>query len=522
MHKRLAVCGSFFTFMYGADALAHGAIAVCPTNPRYISMVTNEPTPEEAEKSALHAFLQKFGYSCEGKARLHSFTDTCVALATDPANLALGVPIPRAEITLYLETDSTEDRAALQAQDRCSTRCTVLANICDGSPLAPFSSAWLETDTSLAAWIRAALQAAQEFTTTRRSKEVVQDVVDDFVGFINNNTRQLKNTALAVSSMAIVAVVYMQVTALVRTGKRRFRDLLANIVKATAIVCAVTFASFLFAYIAKMLIAFGATLGVPGQVFLASSVLGIAVLAMPYSFWRWLGTFFRDEQGWRPIWRWLDPFFIYEHRSRRLASASDESTSSRTPTRQSEDVHSQSTELVARPVTAIRDTQPSPDASPQEGVVLRLKRSQKESLTGQTVYVLDARIEFSAEVRALIEKHRLGTRVIYESEARQRHNANTRDHLEATQNQAPLFSGPREHAMGLGRTVWQLARAGVSAARAALALRITVASLQAGIHVECKSMDELLEAESAIRAAKGNLEGYLEEIRRFDGTEEIV
>jgi hypothetical protein len=35
-------------------------------------------------------------------------------------------------------------------------------------------------------------------------------------------------------------------------------------------------------------------------------------------------------------------------------------------------------------------------------------------------------------------------------------------------------------------------------------------------------MDELLEAESAIRAAKGNLEGYIAEILKFDGTEEIV
>jgi hypothetical protein len=57
---------------------------------------------------------------------------------------------------------------------------------------------------------------------------------------------------------------------------------------------------------------------------------------------------------------------------------------------------------------------------------------------------------------------------------------------------------------------------------AALALQITVSSLMAGVHVECKSMDELLEAEAAIRAAKGNLEGYIAEIVKFDGTEEIV
>jgi hypothetical protein len=69
---------------------------------------------------------------------------------------------------------------------------------------------------------------------------------------------------------------------------------------------------------------------------------------------------------------------------------------------------------------------------------------------------------------------------------------------------------------------WKFARAGVSTARASLALRITVSSLIAGVHVRCKDLDELLEAENAIRAAKRNLEGYIEEIKKFDGTEEVV
>src|SRR5262249_55058698 len=134
----------------------------------------------------------------------------------------------------------------------------------------------------------------------------------------------------------------------------------------------------------------------------------------------------------------------------------------------------------------------------------------------------DARIDVSSEIRDLIEKHKLGARVIYESDARQRHAANARGHVEDSRSQTSIFAPPRAQVMGLGRTLWQLTKASVSATMAALALRITVSSLMAGVHVECKSMDELLEAESAIRAAKGNLEGYIEEIRRFDGTEEIV
>jgi hypothetical protein len=112
--------------------------------------------------------------------------------------------------------------------------------------------------------------------------------------------------------------------------------------------------------------------------------------------------------------------------------------------------------------------------------------------------------------------------VIYESEARQRHAANARDRLDDSRSDTPFFAPPREQAKGFGRSMWQLAKASVNVVRASLALQITVSSLISGVHVECKSMDELLEAEAAIRAAKGNLEGYIGELVKFDGTEEIV
>ena len=162
----------------------------------------------------------------------------------------------------------------------------------------------------------------------------------------------------------------------------------------------------------------------------------------------------------------------------------------------------------------------SGDASPQQPIVLLLKRSQKPAMTGM-IYMLDARIDLSAEVRSLIATHKLGKRIIYESEARQRHAANVRGHLENSRSDTPIFAPAGDQAKGIGRSLWKLARAGVSAARASLALRITVSSLVAGVHVECKSMEELLEAEGAIREAKENLEGFLETAKTFDGREEI-
>jgi hypothetical protein len=158
---------------------------------------------------------------------------------------------------------------------------------------------------------------------------------------------------------------------------------------------------------------------------------------------------------------------------------------------------------------------------PPEGIVLKLKRSQKQGTMGGLIYMLDARIDVSAEARSLISKHALGSRVIYESEARQRHAENVRGHLDNSRSGTPIFAPAGDQAKGLGRSLWGLARAGVSAARAALALEITVSSLMAGVHVECKDMEELLEAEGAIREAKENLEGFLETAKTFDGHEEI-
>ncbi|WP_316158325.1 MULTISPECIES: DUF4189 domain-containing protein [unclassified Bradyrhizobium] len=167
---------------------------------------------------------------------------------------------------------------------------------------------------------------------------------------------------------------------------------------------------------------------------------------------------------------------------------------------------------------ATQIVQPMP---PLEGIVLKLKRSQKTGAMGGLIYMLDARIDASQETLSLIAKHNLGGRLIYESEARQKHVAAAQGHLAATRGGPSLLAPASEQAKGAAGTIWKLGRAAVSAVRASLALRITVNSLLSGVHVECKSMEELLEAESAIREAKENLEGFLETAQTFDGREEI-
>jgi hypothetical protein len=164
---------------------------------------------------------------------------------------------------------------------------------------------------------------------------------------------------------------------------------------------------------------------------------------------------------------------------------------------------------------------PSYDLPPGQPIALKLKRTQKPGFNS-LIYMLDARIDVSAEVRALIAKHNLGSRVIYESSDRQKHAENVQAHLADSHSQTSLFAPPSEQVKGAAKTFWKLGRAAVSAARAALALRVTVNSLLSGVHVECKSMEELLEAEDAFREAKVNLEGYIAAAQTFDGREEII
>ena len=61
----------------------------------------------------------------------------------------------------------------------------------------------------------------------------------------------------------------------------------------------------------------------------------------------------------------------------------------------------------------------------------------------------------------------------------------------------------------------------MTATMAHLSLRITVYSLIKGVHVECDSMEELLEAEIAIDQAGQNLRNFLDHAATFDGREEI-
>lgn len=164
-----------------------------------------------------------------------------------------------------------------------------------------------------------------------------------------------------------------------------------------------------------------------------------------------------------------------------------------------------------------------PAARAPKGIVLKLKRSQRSSFSKKIIFVLDARIQLTAEEGELIGKYRLYNDVVYESANRKARNEATLAHLEMTASSKTSFrDSTGTQMLGVGKTFYRLARAGISATAAALSLRITISSLIGGVHVECKSMAELMEAEAAIIEAARNVRDYLDLAETFDGREEIL
>lgn len=136
---------------------------------------------------------------------------------------------------------------------------------------------------------------------------------------------------------------------------------------------------------------------------------------------------------------------------------------------------------------------------------LKLKRSQKSGgiVSKSVIFALDARAELSNEESDAVQKYKLGSQVIYNSEA-------SKQHLDAAQER--LRDG----------TAGGLAKGIASLALAKMKLNITVDGLTKGQHIECKDLDELLGAEVAIRDACEMLTQYLAVAKRFDGSEEII
>ena len=149
---------------------------------------------------------------------------------------------------------------------------------------------------------------------------------------------------------------------------------------------------------------------------------------------------------------------------------------------------------------------------------LKLKRAQRTGgmMGNKVIFILDARADLSKDEQDLVKKYGLGKIVVYDSEARKKHGGAAYGHFDDAAH-TPGF-GAASAAAGL----WRNAKGLASATMMALSLRVTVEGLVNGQHIECKDLDELLGAESAIVDACKNLKTYLETATTFDGREEVL
>jgi hypothetical protein len=167
-------------------------------------------------------------------------------------------------------------------------------------------------------------------------------------------------------------------------------------------------------------------------------------------------------------------------------------------------------------------SQPFSNSGPATGMALRLKRGERVGTLGKIVFTLDARIDVSAENRALIEKYKLGDRVIYESANREKYRDKALRNVANTQDQPGLFASPGSQVWGLAKTLGRVGAAAINASFSALSLRVTVNSLMSGVHIECKDMNELLDAEESIRQAGQNLKNEIATATSFSGQEDVI
>lgn len=129
---------------------------------------------------------------------------------------------------------------------------------------------------------------------------------------------------------------------------------------------------------------------------------------------------------------------------------------------------------------------------------LTLKRGQKKEgmISKSVVFVLDARAQYTEEEKHAIREYGLGNQVIYNSEA-------SKKHLEAA-----------ETSSGWGA----LARTAMHR----LSLNVTVDSLGNGHSIDCKTLDEVMGAEEAIRQACETVKQYITLAQTFNGDAEVV
>ena len=146
---------------------------------------------------------------------------------------------------------------------------------------------------------------------------------------------------------------------------------------------------------------------------------------------------------------------------------------------------------------------------------LKLKRSQRKTMTGKIIYHLDVRAEIPQSDLALIKKYKMGATHVYSSESLK---------ALASGADAAIATGQilgKLNPLGSGALTSTVKGMGMGIA-SRFAMKITVNDLTNGKSIECKDLNEMLDAEQAVINACQNLKGFLEAAETFDGRELVV
>ncbi len=127
---------------------------------------------------------------------------------------------------------------------------------------------------------------------------------------------------------------------------------------------------------------------------------------------------------------------------------------------------------------------------------LKIRRSQKNSLTGKAIFMVDVMADLDGEEQALVAKYKLQKEIVYQNS-------------KAEQNMAEAQSGSMT---GLGGMLMDKI----------LKRSFTIGNLVDGQHIECKDLAEVLVAEDQVETACKNIKKYLELAKTFDGSEVVI
>ena len=122
---------------------------------------------------------------------------------------------------------------------------------------------------------------------------------------------------------------------------------------------------------------------------------------------------------------------------------------------------------------------------------LLLRRSERSSVLGKPVYILEVRVEVSQEERGRIEKYKFGPSILYSKKGKPQGDPRTWE--------------------GIGHNLLHYA----------LDLTVSVHDLVHGKKVECKDIMEMLAVEGHIREAAQNFANVLRAASQFGGEEVI-